>query len=196
MKPNIFKYTIINPILYTIIVLILLTGIEGMTNYCGLERWDIKQCRDIKASNIDTNKIFISTVYDECSIKRPFLKLNERQPAEYQIVKLNCLITGYGVESDMDIHIVLKDLNYNITMIAEIPSIKCTELRESRFYNKINSAGNQFIHIFGYPLTHFVTLKQPVPVSITGVRFFDFPHFQKGCAPNAVELHPVLDLKR
>lgn len=31
-------------------------------------------------------------------------------------------------------------------------------------------------------------------VTITGVLFFDMLHNQKGVAPNAVELHPVLDL--
>jgi hypothetical protein len=28
---------------------------------------------------------------------------------------------------------------------------------------------------------------------VTGVAFFDFPHGQTGVAPNAIELHPILD---
>jgi hypothetical protein len=32
------------------------------------------------------------------------------------------------------------------------------------------------------------------PVSLAGVGFFDFRHHQTGLAPNAIELHPVLDI--
>jgi hypothetical protein len=28
---------------------------------------------------------------------------------------------------------------------------------------------------------------------VTGVLFFDYPHGQTGVAPNAIEVHPVLD---
>src|SRR5689334_19870711 len=34
-----------------------------------------------------------------------------------------------------------------------------------------------------------------VPVTITGIGFFDFLHEQTGVAPNAIELHPVLDIQ-
>jgi hypothetical protein len=33
-------------------------------------------------------------------------------------------------------------------------------------------------------------------MEITGVGFFDFEHGQSGVAPNAIELHPVLDVRR
>ncbi len=33
-----------------------------------------------------------------------------------------------------------------------------------------------------------------IPVRVTGVGFFDFHHGQRGVAPNAIELHPVLDI--
>ncbi|EWM11974.1 hypothetical protein [Kutzneria sp. 744] len=34
-----------------------------------------------------------------------------------------------------------------------------------------------------------------VPVTITGVGFFDFLHGQTGVAPNGIELHSVLDVQ-
>ena len=34
-----------------------------------------------------------------------------------------------------------------------------------------------------------------VPVTITGVGFFDFQHGQTGVAPNGIELHAVLDVQ-
>jgi hypothetical protein len=33
-----------------------------------------------------------------------------------------------------------------------------------------------------------------VPVTVTGVGFFDYQHGQDGVAPNAIELHPVLSV--
>jgi hypothetical protein len=33
-------------------------------------------------------------------------------------------------------------------------------------------------------------------VEITGVGFFDFEHGASGAAPNDIELHPVLDIRR
>jgi hypothetical protein len=33
-------------------------------------------------------------------------------------------------------------------------------------------------------------------MEITGVGFFDFEHRQSGVAPNAIELHPMLDIRR
>jgi hypothetical protein len=41
-------------------------------------------------------------------------------------------------------------------------------------------------------LTFFQTVS--IPVRVTGVGFFDFEHGQTGVAPNAIELHPVLDI--
>jgi hypothetical protein len=34
-----------------------------------------------------------------------------------------------------------------------------------------------------------------VPVTVTGVGFFDRIHGQTGVAPNGIELHPVLDIQ-
>lgn len=33
-----------------------------------------------------------------------------------------------------------------------------------------------------------------VPVTLTGIGYFDFNHGQAGVAPNAIELHPVIDI--
>jgi hypothetical protein len=33
-----------------------------------------------------------------------------------------------------------------------------------------------------------------VPVTVTGLGFFDFAHGQRGVAPNAIELHPVIGI--
>jgi hypothetical protein len=36
-----------------------------------------------------------------------------------------------------------------------------------------------------------VRLEPNVPVTVTGVAFFDTLHGQEGVAPNAIELHPI-----
>jgi hypothetical protein len=33
-------------------------------------------------------------------------------------------------------------------------------------------------------------------IEITGIGFFDFEHGQNGVAPNAIELHPVIAIRR
>ena len=48
-----------------------------------------------------------------------------------------------------------------------------------------------FVPACGRPSTgFFVTLSGTATIS--GVGFFDFDHGQRGVAPNAIELHPVL----
>ncbi|WP_263635822.1 hypothetical protein [Streptomyces sp. CoH27] len=34
-----------------------------------------------------------------------------------------------------------------------------------------------------------------MPVTVTGIGFFDFDHGQTGVAPNAIELHAVTDVQ-
>jgi hypothetical protein len=37
-------------------------------------------------------------------------------------------------------------------------------------------------------------LEPNVPVTVTGIAFFDTIHGQEGIAPNGIELHPVLSI--
>ena len=75
-------------------------------------------------------------------------------------------------------------------MIAEIPDPACGGSCASGFssvyatarqtlFDRVNATGGQ---------------RAPV-IWVTGVGFFDYPHRQRGLAPNAIELHPVLRIE-
>jgi len=75
-------------------------------------------------------------------------------------------------------------------MVAEIPSPGCVGAG-SPFAAQIANARAEFDGQFT-ATTSFQTAN--VPVQVTGVGFFDFPHGQHGAAPNIIELHPVLKI--
>src|SRR5262245_48485180 len=62
---------------------------------------------------------------------------------------------------------------------------------EQSFHIAIASARSKFDSLFTAADT-FQTAN--IPVRISGVGMFDFPHGQTGAAPNQIELHPVLAL--
>jgi hypothetical protein len=76
-------------------------------------------------------------------------------------------------------------------MIAEIPDPPCVG-SGSPLLSSITKARNEFNAKFT-PTSSFRTAN--VPVTVTGVGFFDFLHGQTGVAPNGIELHAVLDIQ-
>ncbi|HEX4703951.1 MAG TPA: putative Ig domain-containing protein, partial [Pseudonocardiaceae bacterium] len=99
----------------------------------------------------------------------------------------------YKLESDSDYHLVLSDGvgGSGHTMIAEIPDPTCVGAG-SPLLSSVTKARNEFNAKFTVT-TSFKTAN--VPVTVTGVGFFDFLHGQTGVAPNGVELHSVLDVQ-
>src|SRR5262249_36007381 len=77
------------------------------------------------------------------------------------------------------------------TMIAEIPDPACVG-SGSPLAASITKSRAEFDAKFT-PTGSFQTAN--VPVTVTGVGFFDFQHGQTGVAPNAIELHAVLDVQ-
>jgi len=55
----------------------------------------------------------------------------------------------------------------------------------------IARARASIIRAGGTPPSHFFRIIRGL-ATVTGVGFFDFWHGQRGVAPNAIELHPVL----
>jgi hypothetical protein len=77
-------------------------------------------------------------------------------------------------------------------MIVEFPAAGCVTAKAPvRARQLMNSARVALIRACGTPNTERFTLLSGTAV-INGVGFFDFKHGQKGVAPNAIELHPVL----
>ncbi len=99
-------------------------------------------------------------------------------------------LVEYKLETDSDYHLVLSDGNGH-TMIAEIPDPTCVG-SGSPLAGGITTARNEFDAKYK-PTSSFQTAN--VPVTVTGVGFFDFLHGQTGVAPNGIELHAVQDVQ-
>jgi hypothetical protein len=79
-------------------------------------------------------------------------------------------------------------------MIAEIPAPGCSKAEALLVLPR-----REFVDLFGR-VPRSWSWSEPRTsenlVEITGVGFYDFQHGQNGVAPNAIELHPVLAIRR
>jgi hypothetical protein len=110
-------------------------------------------------------------------------------PTETTVFRVAATLTEYKLEADSDYHLVLSDGSGH-TMIAEIPDPACVAAG-SPLLSSITKARAEFDAKFN-ATSSFQTAN--VPVTVTGVGFFDFLHGQTGVAPNGIELHAVLDI--
>ena len=158
---------------------------------CGVERWSVKTGTDADASLVNLNTPVIQTIGYLDSLTAPStLPANNRvQPTETTLFVVDATLVEYKLETDSDYHLVLKDAQGN-TMIAEIPDPACVGAG-SVFAAGIQNARSEFDGKYTVT-TSFQTAN--IPVEVRGVGFFDFNHGQTGVAPNAIELHAVLDI--
>lgn len=161
------------------------------TGSCGVERWSVKTGTDADAGKITLEPATQTTVAELDALPAPGnLPDDSRiQPTETTVFQLSARLTKYKLEADSDYHLVLDDGSGH-TMIAEIPDPSCVG-SGSPLATGIETARDQFDARFD-PTDRFQDAN--VPVTITGVGFFDFQHGQTGVAPNGIELHSVLDV--
>lgn len=161
------------------------------TGSCGVERWSVKTGTDPDAHLVDLSQPVGSTINALDSLTPPSaLPADSRvQPTETTAFVIDATLTEYKLESDSDYHLVLTDAQGH-TMIAEIPDPQCVGAG-SPFAAGIQNARTEFDSKYAVTGSfHSVS----IPVRVTGVGFFDFDHGQTGVAPNAIELHPVVDI--
>lgn len=164
---------------------------QASTGSCGVERWSVKTGTDPDAGLVDLNNPVPQTIAYLTGLPAPSsLPSNGRvQPTETTDFVVDATLIEYKLESDSDYHLVLTD-SQGRTMIAEIPDPACVG-SGSPFAADIRQARQEFDATY----TATTSFKQTnVPVEIHGVGFFDYNHGQTGVAPNAIELHPVLDI--
>jgi hypothetical protein len=175
--------------------LALLLASAAAVAQCGTERWPVKTLNDPSVHEIHFTAVE-STVHTLRVPKQPpnLRTLNPylRLDGEKQVYTVKALLIGFKREADGDYHLVLADpVDRKKTMIAEIPASKCANKKYAAQFD----AAAKFVEQVGHTTAKFKTLDKPVPVTVTGVFFFDFIHGQDGVAPNGAELHPVLEIK-
>jgi hypothetical protein len=164
----------------------------ALTGSCGVERWSVKTGTDADAGSIGLQSTTQTTIASLDAVPAPSnLPANNRvKPTETTVYQLHATLTQYKLEADSDYHLVLTD-GAGHTMIGEIPDPTCVG-SGSPLLSSIQKARGEFDA--KYTATgSFKTAN--VPVTITGVGFFDFNHGQTGVAPNAIEVHTVLDVQ-
>lgn len=159
---------------------------------CGRERWPVKVGDDPDAQAVDLAHPVAATIAVLDQLAAPAVRHQDARvaPVEDTVYVLTATLFAYKLESDGDYHLALRD-HAGHTLIAEIPNPACVAAR-SPFKADIESARKAFD-------AHFKAEKRfrrsTATVTLKGVGFFDFDHHQKGVAPNAIELHPVLDIR-
>ena len=158
---------------------------------CNSERWSIKTGTDAGASSINLNSPTSTTIANLTAIPAPASIPDEQriQPTETTLWTLSATLVKFIHAYDADYHMVFMD-SAGRTMIAEIPDPNCVG-PGSPFAAGIAHARAQFDAKFT-ATEDFQTVN--VPVQITGVGFFDYQEGQEGVAPNAIELHPIIDM--
>jgi hypothetical protein len=164
---------------------------NSSTGSCGVERWSVKTGTDADAGAISLQSTTSTTIASLGGLPAPStLPANNRvKPTETTVFRLNATLTEYKLEADSDYHLVLSDSSGH-TMIGEIPDPLCVGT-SSPLRSSIQKARGEFDA--KYTATgSFQTAN--VPVTVTGVGFFDFLHGQTGVAPNGIELHALLEI--
>jgi hypothetical protein len=176
----------------------LLTGLiptaqfdEDAGGACGVERWSVKTGTDADASAIDLAHVVPTTIANLTGLPKPAsLPSNNRiAPTETTVYSITATLTLYKHETDADYHVVLSDGTR--TMIVESADLGCVG-PGSPLASGIQNARTEL----DAQLTPTSSFKSAnLPVTVTGVGFFDFLHGQTGVAPNGIELHPLLDVR-
>jgi len=159
---------------------------------CGTERWPVKVGDDPDAVRADLKRDVPATIADLIAIPVPASRPEDGRAGQTEdsLFVIEATLTSYKLEADGDYHLVLRD-QAGHTMIAEIPDPACVG-EASPFRDGIRNARAEFdARLHAGDRFRSVNLE----VWVMGVGFFDFDHHQRGVAPNAIELHPVLDIR-
>src|SRR5262249_19940567 len=159
---------------------------------CGVERWSVKTGTDSLAAQVnltpqDTTIVALGALPVPSGLAAGSARFPDT--AEMQVFRLTGVtLVQYKLESDSDYHLDVSD-GAGHTMITEIPAPTCVS--GGPWACAIAAARGACNARFAASTS---SQAATVPVTITGVGFFDLPHGQTGIAPNGIELHAVLSI--
>lgn len=151
---------------------------------CGVDRWLVKTVLDRDAGLISSS-VVRTTVSKLNQIPMPEGLLPQQRrviPVEVTTYQVEAVLLRIKQEDDSDLHLVLKDLNNDETLIAEIPSPECAigSLHSDSFKNARNLVQD---------------IDPGTKILVTGIGFFDKEHDQFGASSNGIEIHPVIRIR-
>lgn len=172
------------------------------------ERWAVKTAADADAQALTGQSPTPTTIAALRALPVPALLPPDgrSEGAEKTVWQLTATLQAYRMEADGDYHLVIAD-DQNSTMIAEIPNpgdITAPSYFAAQIANARTAFDSHFqiaenIHAATVPAEAVAAeaaqfQQLAVPVTVTGLGYFDFNHGQLGVAPNAIELHPVINI--
>lgn len=181
-------------VIIPLFALIIVIGSLGFALACGTERWPVKTGADRDAGKVDTSSqsSTITELTDLHAPPHPLSRKSSRFPAELKTYRVQGVLTLIKKEADEDYHIVITDPEDDeLTMIVESVAPGCTD--GSIFTQEIEDVRKAIDKKFGSVGKKKKT-NLKIPVTVTGVGFFDPIHGQEGVAPNGIELHPILEI--
>jgi hypothetical protein len=154
---------------------------------CGTERWDIKTGTDPYTSSVSLAPQ-MTTIAALVALPAAGGGADRESPTETTLWQLtDVTLTELKLESDSDEHLVVSDGTH--TMLVEVPYPTCaTGSPWLCFITHVRSELDAKYTVGSSPQYPSAT------VTIRGVGFFDYAHGQTGVAPNAIELHPALQI--
>jgi hypothetical protein len=163
---------------------------------CSAGRWPVKVLSDAGVNAIRLQAI-PSSVSALGALPRPagIDDSTPRLPAETATYTVRATIYADHLESDRDIHLVLKDPSNEAQMIAELPDPSCTSAADPALQALMTASRSAYVAACGPASADSGNYHVQATAQVTGIRLFDTLVGQFGRAPNAVELHPVLGIK-
>jgi hypothetical protein len=165
--------------------------VEG-ASACGVERWRIKTLTDKDASKVDLTPR--ATTVDALRAQPAPARLSDRRGrgVERSTFRVRADLVEMKREADSDVHLVIAQPDQpSHTMIVELPAAGCNHGATASARKRMASARRALDDACGTASSGSFH-KLNGHATITGVGFFDFKHGQRGVAPNAIELHPVI----
>jgi hypothetical protein len=141
---------------------------------CGSERWRVKTLQDRPKLYSAKPK----TVAWLMGLTRPKPAPKDRSNFERHIYSVEAAVTDVLQEADKDLHVVLEDGPAH--MVAESPNAPFCSVDATGYRKKQMAKARDKVKVCAQ-------------ARIVGVVFWDRPHNVTGRAPNAIELHPILD---
>lgn len=159
---------------------------------CGVDRWAVKVGTDSDAVNIAKDaQVATLNVLAQIAAPPAVTSALPRQAVERQTFQVSATLVQAKRESDSDYHLVLSEAGH--TLVAEMPHPSCA--KGSVLINQLTTARAAFDARFPQLQGRRSWVQLGVPVTVTGVAFFDDAHGQTGEASNVLELHPLLSLR-
>src|SRR5215471_2112128 len=163
---------------------------------CGVLRWPVKTMSDADAGAVRRTPqgaaVATLRAFPAPKVRPQNRRANAIEETEFGV---SGNVIKWGLEPDRDLHLVLADANHKSqTIVLEVPDRACVTGAATAVADSIATTRQDVLQELGPPPIGVTALSVPVPVTVTGVGFFDFGH-STGHPPNAFELHPLLSIR-